>query len=178
VAEIILAAGIELEVRRQLVAVLVEKAHQAAPMIEMAVADDERAHLAGIGFDELDVVEQRLGAVAIIEHDGPLLVVALRLQVKRQSPLIVQGPAEIRRPRRRRDAHAVRLVRPEEQVVAAVDEHADRQLVHHRRLDRRRTCNFDAAEAAGGRRARECRGSLEEIASSDRIGHGRLPPNR
>ena len=42
VTEIVLAAGIELDVGRQLVAEFVEEADQAAEMIVVAVADDQR----------------------------------------------------------------------------------------------------------------------------------------
>jgi hypothetical protein len=45
----------------------------------MAMADDQRADLAGVDLDEFDVVEQRVGAVAVVEHDGPPLGAALGL---------------------------------------------------------------------------------------------------
>ena len=47
-AEIVLAAGIELQVGRQHAAILAQEADQAAVMIDMAVADDQRLDLAGV----------------------------------------------------------------------------------------------------------------------------------
>ena len=57
--EIILAAGIELHVGGQHAAILVEKSDQAAVMIDMAVADDQRIDLRRIHIQKADVVDDR-----------------------------------------------------------------------------------------------------------------------
>ena len=94
-AEIVLAAGIELDVGRQHVAILPEEADQAAVMVDMTVADDQRLHLARVDPQQPDVVDQRRGRVAEVEHDRALLLVALRFQEERQSPLVVQNVAGV-----------------------------------------------------------------------------------
>ena len=81
---------------------------QAAVVVNVAVADDQRLDLARIDLQELDVVDQRRGRVAEVEHDGALLLLALRFQEQRQAPLIVQDVAGIgaaARPRAPRARH-------------------------------------------------------------------------
>ena len=76
-AEIVLAAGIELDVGGQHVAILVQEADKTTVVIEMTMAHDHRIDLAGIGASQFDIVDQSLRRIAEIEHDGALLVGAL-----------------------------------------------------------------------------------------------------
>src|SRR5215204_1826035 len=81
-AEIVLAAGVELDVGRERRAVFLEEADEPAKMVVMAVANDERVELARVNAGDVDVVEERLGAVAEVEHHGALLCA---LSVSRKS---------------------------------------------------------------------------------------------
>ena len=108
------------------VAVLLEKSLQAAEVIEVAMADDQRVELARIDAGQFDIVEQSLGRIAEVEHDVALLARALRLQEQREPPLIVQAAAIVPPPRRRLDRYAVDLAGAKEGVEAAVDEDANR----------------------------------------------------
>ncbi len=76
--------------RRQDVAIFRQETDQATVMIEMAMADDQRIGLGGIGFEDADIVEQCIRAVTEIEKDRALFGSALRFQIERQAPLIVQ----------------------------------------------------------------------------------------
>jgi hypothetical protein len=116
VAEIVLAAGVEGQLRRQHAAVPVEEVKQAAVVVEMPVTDDQRLDLGGVGADQLEVVQQRFGRVAKIEQHGVLLVRPLRFQQQRKAPLVVQGAAIIGA-RGGLDPDTLHLGRTQEQVV-------------------------------------------------------------
>src|SRR5947207_1951754 len=100
-------------------------------MVNMTVAYDQRPHLAWIDSQQPDVVDQRSCGVSEVEQDGALLLVALRFQEERQSPLVVQyvagvgaaaGPgAVVNYPVDRAAAQIL--------IVHLVDQDADRQLV-------------------------------------------------
>ena len=79
-AEVVLAAGVEREVGRQDARYLSRKPMQAAEVVVMPVADDQRIDLVRIGADDLHVVEQRFRRVAEVEQDGALLGAALRFE--------------------------------------------------------------------------------------------------
>jgi len=81
-AEIVLAACIEREVRPHLAAVFVEKADQAAEVVIVTVADDQRLDPLGIDPKQFRIVEQRLRGVAEVEHERALFGRALRLEIK------------------------------------------------------------------------------------------------
>ena len=66
-AEIVLPAGVEGQVGRHDLAGLLKKADQAAEVVVMAVAEDQRVDLAGVDAQELHVVVQRLGCVTEVE---------------------------------------------------------------------------------------------------------------
>src|ERR1700731_1812965 len=161
--EIVLATGIELDSRGQHAAVPVEKADQAAIVIEMTMTEDQCVYLARIDLEDIDVVEERIRAVAVIEHEIAVLGAALRFEEERQAPLIVQRPAKIRRAWSGLHRHAVNLARPEVPVLAAVDEDVHRQLVHHGWLDRRCARKLAAAETSSRGHACECGRSLQEL---------------
>jgi len=76
-AEIVLTAGVEFDVGRQHVAIFLQKADQAAVMVEVTVANDHSVDLRGIGAGQLDVVEQRFRRIAEVEHDRALFIPAL-----------------------------------------------------------------------------------------------------
>ncbi len=119
VAEIVLAAGIELDVGGQLVAELVEEAVEAAEMVVVPVAHDQRVELRRIDADQLHVVDQHFGRVAVVQHHACW---AARASI----PATATGPihcAAICGSRRRappaRSTTPLRLLRPQEQVEAA-----------------------------------------------------------
>ena len=64
-------------------------------MVNMTVAHDQRPHLAWVDPQQPDVVDQRGGRVAEVQHDRALLLVALRFQKERQSPLVMQNVAGV-----------------------------------------------------------------------------------
>ena len=68
---------------------------QAAEMIVVPVADDQRLDLRRIDADQLHVVEQRFGRIAEVEHDRALLRGALRFQKQRQAPLVVEHVLDV-----------------------------------------------------------------------------------
>ena len=76
-AEIVLAAGIELHIGGQHAAVFLQEADEAAVMIEVAMAHDHCIDLAGIGAGQFDIVEQSFRRIAEVEHDSALLIAAL-----------------------------------------------------------------------------------------------------
>ena len=110
------------------------------------MADDQRFDLAGIGADELDVVQQRFRRVAEVEHHRALFVCRAAIRsIQRKAPLIVQG-ATIIGARRRLDLDPSHLARTQEQIVRTIDEHAHAEPIDNRRLDRRGACKFHARE--------------------------------
>ena len=127
-AEIVLAAGIHRDVGWQVLAVLVEKSEQAAPMIEMAVAQDQRVDPGRVDLEQIHVAVDRLGRPTIIQQEGAFVVAALRLQQQRQPPFAVQraqrlgGAAGL-------GADAVHGLRPKEKVAGAVDQDTDGEPV-------------------------------------------------
>jgi len=148
VAEVIFAAGIELDVGRQLVAEFGEKAVQSAEMIEVPVAHDQRADLRRIHLQDFDVVEERVRAVAEIEERGALVVALLGFEQQRKAPLVMQRAAIIFRSTCTDRRHAVHFLTAQENVVGAVEQNPDGQLVHHGRRNRRRVRDFEADEVA------------------------------
>ena len=102
----------------------------------------------GVNSAYLHVVQEQGWAVAEVEHQVALLVAALQLEEQRQSPFIVQASAEVG-PRRRGDSDTLHGRRPKEQVEAAVEEHADCELVDGRNFKWGGERDADAAEAAG-----------------------------
>ena len=113
-------------------------------MIVMAVADDQRIEFRGIDADQLHVVDEDVGRVAVVQHQRALAARGLRFQPQRQAPFIVQGFAEIGAARQWDDRYAIGLLGAEELIEAAIDQHADRELVDRRHLDRRGAGDLDA----------------------------------
>ncbi len=68
-AEIVLAAGVELHVGRKHAAVFVEEADKAAVVVDMAVADDHRLDLGRIDLEQAHVVDDRRRGIAEVEQD-------------------------------------------------------------------------------------------------------------
>ena len=147
-AEIVLAAAIEREFRRQRVAFFIEEADEAAPMIVVTVAEDEGADLARIYSLQVHIGHQRFRRVAEIEQDRASIGAALRIQQQRQTPLGMKRTAEIGRTS---DFYRnpVYLLRARKTVESAVDEHAHGKLVDSRHFDCRGGSNLDAYKAAG-----------------------------
>src|SRR5262249_11381553 len=104
-----------------------------------------------------------------------LLVGTLRLQKQRKAPLVVETATVVLLARRRLDRHAVACTRPQKQVVAAVDQHPNGELVHGRRRDRRRVRDLNTRKRTGGRRTGECSRALQEIPPPQTITHCCLP---
>ena len=166
VAEIVLAAGIEPHVGRKHTAVSVEKADQAAIVVDVPMADDQRLDLARVDLQQAHIVDDRRRGIAEVQQDRALLLVALRFEVERETPFIVQHIARVGAAARpgRLVNHAVDGAAAQELVVLLVDQHTHGQLVDGRHLDRRRAGELDAAEARGCR-AGKGGGGFEEIAT-------------
>ena len=94
-AEIVLAAGIELHVGRKHAAIFVEKADQAAVVVDVPVADDQRLDLARVDLQQAHIVDDRRRGVAEVQQDRALLLLALRFEVERETPFIVQDVARV-----------------------------------------------------------------------------------
>ena len=94
-AEIVLAACVELYVGRKHAAIFVEEADQAAVVVDVPVADDQRLDLARIDLQQAHVVDDRRRRVAEVQQDRALVLVALRFEVERQTPFVVQHVARI-----------------------------------------------------------------------------------
>ena len=82
---------------------------------------------------------------------GPLILFALRFKEQRQAPFVVQHVAGVRTAAAARGFmdHAVDRAALQELVVLLIHQHADRQFVDGRHLDRRGAGNAHAGEAAG-----------------------------
>src|ERR1017187_3183306 len=78
--EVVFTSGVELHIRRQRAAVLVQKSDQSAVMVEMAMAHDQRVDFLRIDADDIEIVEQCLRRVAVIEHECAILTGLLRLK--------------------------------------------------------------------------------------------------
>src|ERR1035437_3155346 len=78
--EVVFTSGVELHIRRQRAAVLVQKSDQSAVMVEMAMAHDQRVDFLRIDADDIEIVEQCLRRVAVIEHECAILTGLLRLR--------------------------------------------------------------------------------------------------
>jgi len=111
----------------------VQKANQATVVIKMAVADDQRLDPLGIGTHELHVVDQGVRRISEVDHHRALRVPGARFDVQRQAPLVMQRATIIRSARRRLDLGTIRLAWAQKQIVGAVDQHAHREPVDHRR---------------------------------------------
>jgi hypothetical protein len=116
-AEVVLAARVELDVRRKHSAVLVEESHQTAVMIEMAMADNQSVDLPRVDAHEAHVVEEHVGGVAEIEQQGAGLVAALGFKPQRQAPLGVNDVWKAGLHRGRLHAYAVDCPRAQEKIL-------------------------------------------------------------
>jgi hypothetical protein len=125
-AEIVLTAGVELHVRRQRAAILVEESHQAAEMIEMAVADNQGVNLLHVDAHDAHVVDEDVGRVTVIEHQGAGLVAALGFEPERQAPLGVNHIGKPGREGGRLHAHTIDRAGAQEKIVGGIDEHLNR----------------------------------------------------
>ena len=94
-AEIVLTARVELDVGRHHRAVFLQEANEAAIVIDMPVADDHRLDLRRIDLEQIHIVENCRG-VAEVEQDRAVLCAALRFQIQREAPFIVQHVARAR----------------------------------------------------------------------------------
>ena len=115
-------------------------------MIDMAVADDQRVQLGRIDLEQADIVDDRGRRVAEIQQDIASLLFALRFQKQRQTPLIVQDVARVGAAAAARTFvnDAVHGTAAQKLVVLLIDQHADRQFVDGRHLDRNGAGNAHA----------------------------------
>ena len=155
VAEIVLAARIELDIGRKDVAVFLQEADEATVVVDVAVADDQRLDLGRVHLKESHIVDDGRRGVAEVEQDRALLLLTLQFQEERQAPLIVQDVACVRAA-----AWPWSLVNDtidragrQKLVMLLVDQNADRELVDRWYVDRRRTAismqvKLDAAAPA------------------------------
>jgi hypothetical protein len=89
-AEVILAAGVELHIGGQDVAVLVEERLQAAEVVVVAMTDDQRIDLGRINADQFHVVEEHGRSIAVVQHHRALLCAAFGFEPEGKAPLVVQ----------------------------------------------------------------------------------------
>src|SRR6185437_11527290 len=89
-AEIVLAAGVHGHVGVHVLAMPIEEAEQAAPMVEVAMAHDQRVDLLRIDLQQVHVAVDRLGRPTEVQEERALLLATMRLEIKRQSPFAVQ----------------------------------------------------------------------------------------
>jgi hypothetical protein len=150
-AEIVLAAGVHGQIGRQVLAVLLEKTEQPAPMVEMTVAHDQRIDLGRIDLQELHVAVDGIGRPAEVEQEGLLLVAALRLDIKREPPLAVQRAPGVGRATGL-GPDSTHLLWPEEEVARTIDQDPHAELVDGRHLDRPGLGHLDTGET----RSRGC----------------------
>ena len=131
-AEIVFAAGIQRKIGRQLVAVFLQITDQAAVMVEVAVTQDQTLHFRIVDAEDLHVVGERIGGVAIVEQQIARFTALARFEREREPPLVVQRFSEIGGP----DAGALDLdpfrLWKLRRVVAAVGHHFDDQTVDDR----------------------------------------------
>jgi hypothetical protein len=119
---------------------------------------DQRLDLLRVGADIINVVVERFGGIAEVDHDSVLLAGVLRFDIERKAPLVVQRAAIVALARGGFDLDILHLAGTQKQVVGAVDEDAHRKLVDDRRNDRRCARDLDTAEAASRRsRCHRCR---------------------
>ena len=163
-AEKVLAADVERKIGGQLVSVLLEEADQAAEVVKVTVARDERLRLRGIDLHDLHVVEERVRRVAEIEQDLARLPAHARFEREREAPFVMQRLARVVG---RDEAGAARLhpFRGADTrcVVARVGKHTDRQVIDGRNA--RQPCGLRqcaTTNAEGGKRS----GSEQQIAAA------------
>src|ERR1700722_3831073 len=73
-----------------------EEAGQAAPMVEMAMAQDQRIDRRQINAQKLDIVVEHIGSVGEVEQVALALAALLRSEVQREAPFAEQGTLELR----------------------------------------------------------------------------------
>ena len=108
---------VELHVRRQRATVLVEESHQAADMIEMAMADDQSVDLLHVDAHDAHVGDKHVRRVAVIKHQGAGLVPALGFEPERQPPLGVNHIGKPRLEGNRLHAYSVDPCGAQEKIV-------------------------------------------------------------
>src|SRR5262249_54527272 len=130
---------------------LAQEADQAAVMVDVAVADDQRLDIGRIGFEKSHVVDERRRGVAEVEQDCALLLSELRLQEHRQARLVVQDVATVGAAPRPRALMNNSVDRAAAQVLIMllVNQYADRQLVDGWNLKRLPRCDLGTAESGG-----------------------------
>ncbi len=143
-------------------------------MVVVTVAEDECLHLGQINTHDCDVVFQCVDGITEVEHQIAGLSAGLRLQGQGKAPLVVQRLAIVawRRQPGTLDLHPGRTAGAR-CVVAAVDEHLDRQPIDHRDgqgRGRLRQCRANT-EPRGG----ECNRAQEKTSTLDACSHNDLP---
>ena len=135
-------------------------------MVDVPMADDHCLDLARVDLQQAHIVDDRRRGIAEVQQDRALLLVALRFEVERETPFIVQHVARVTTAPRPGSLvnHAVDGAAAQELVVLLVDQHTHGQLVDGRDLNRRRARELDAAEARGCR-AGKGGGGFEELAT-------------
>src|SRR5262249_16166793 len=130
---------------------LVEESDEPTVMVEVAVADDQGLNLLRVGADKINVVVKRFGGISEVNHHSVLFGVALRFNIQRQAPLIVQRPTIVGLARGRFNLDAFHLTWTQEQIVGAVNKDMYRDFIDDRRSDWGSSRDLDTAEAASRR---------------------------
>src|SRR5262249_39534330 len=116
VAEVVLAASIELYVGGQRVAIFVEERDEPAVVIEVAVADDKRIDLPWVGPEIIEIGKKRRWRIGVIEHYRVCLAFPHRLEQKRQAKFRMQRSGVILRSVCRHHRYAVQKLGLKEEV--------------------------------------------------------------
>ena len=86
-AEVVLAARVELHVGGKHAAVLVEEADEPAVVVDVAMADDQRLDLCRIDLEQPHVVDDRRRGVAEVEQDRAALVARAAIRDRARGPI-------------------------------------------------------------------------------------------
>ena len=148
-------------------AVRLQKPHQAADVIVMAMADDQRIDLTDIYLQQIEVVRVDIGCKAEVEQVGLDLLAPSRLQMQGEAPLTLQRPA-LRRSGRPGppDCQTGKLCAALKDVVRIVSDLPDGDLIDHRGVDPQGNgaCRSIERNAATHHRAEDGRISQEAAA--------------
>src|SRR5271163_637367 len=166
-AEIVFTSGKQPQVGAHPGAVRLQKPNQAADMIVMAMADDQRIDLTDIYLQQIEVVRVDIGCKAEVEQVVLDLLAPSRLEMQGEAPLALQRPA-LRRSGRPGppDCQTGKLRAALKNVVRIVSDLLDGDLIDYRGVDPQGNgaCRSIERNAATHHRAEDGRISQEAAA--------------
>jgi hypothetical protein len=134
VAEGVLPAHVQRKILPHLCPVPLEKRNEAAKVVEVPVADDQRVKGGAVDLEDIEVVKQGSWREPEVEEEVPLLASPLGLQVKREAVLVVEV---LREACPEDDPDSLNLQRanfcgPDQRIVVSVHDYPDREAIHGR----------------------------------------------